>query len=291
MKRTSPHYPLDSISNIGVIIRPQSDLSDSVLRLENALKSHGISLHVEDVGAQYLGRQGGVPFEELAKNCDILVSLGGDGTLLSVCRRAYEFEIPVLGIHAGQLGFLTDTKLDEMESFVDALAAGEYRIDARMMLEVMLQNKNLSVKTVAFNDMVFSRASISAMAKIDAYIDDVLFNAYYGDGVIVCTPTGSTAYNISAGGPIVYPLTEALILTPICPHSLTQRPLVLPADFTLTLQSEDDTVLVVDGQDTYKMSEWERVRVRIAPKMARLVHNLGRNYFDILREKLHWGDK
>jgi len=291
MKQTNSHYPLDSIDNIGVIVRPKSELSSSVTRLENALKTHGISLHVENEGAKYLGRSGGETFDDLAKNCDMLVSLGGDGTLLSVCRRAYEYEIPVLGIHAGQLGFLTDTKLDEMEDFVDALAQGKYRIDGRMMLEVMLQSQGLNVKTVAFNDMVFSRASISSMAKIDAYIDDSLFNAYYGDGVIVCTPTGSTAYNISAGGPIVYPLTEALILTPICPHSLTQRPLVLPGDFTLKLQSMDDTVLVVDGQDTYNMNEWESVQVRIAPKMARLVHNLERNYFDILREKLHWGDK
>jgi NAD+ kinase len=259
--------------------------------MENALKKHNISLHVEEKGASFLGKSEGVSFENLAQKCDILISLGGDGTLLSVCRRAYEYEIPVLGIHAGELGFLTDTKLDEMESFLDALARGEYRIDNRMMLEVTLQGSTTSTKTVAFNDMVFSRASISSMAKIDAYIDDTLFNAYYGDGVIVCTPTGSTAYNISAGGPIVYPLTEALILTPICPHSLTQRPLVLPADFTLTLQSKDDTVLVVDGQDTYNMNEWKEVQVRIAPKMARLIHNLERDYFDILREKLRWGDK
>lgn len=291
MKRTSPHNPLKSIKNIGVIIRPQSDLSEPLKRMENALKKHNISLHVEEKGASFLGKSEGVSFENLAQKCDILISLGGDGTLLSVCRRAYEYEIPVLGIHAGELGFLTDTKLDEMESFLDALARGEYRIDNRMMLEVTLQGSTTSTKTVAFNDMVFSRASISSMAKIDAYIDDTLFNAYYGDGVIVCTPTGSTAYNISAGGPIVYPLTEALILTPICPHSLTQRPLVLPADFTLTLQSKDDTVLVVDGQDTYNMNEWKEVQVRIAPKMARLIHNLERDYFDILREKLRWGDK
>jgi NAD+ kinase len=291
MKRTTILHPHKIVKKVGVILRPNSDLSKSLLRLKNALESHGITLFIEEHGAKYLGQEGGLSFEKLVQECDMLVSMGGDGTLLSVCRRAYEHENPILGIHAGQLGFLTDTKLDEIESFVNALASGEYRIDNRMMLEVLLQGKTSTVKTVAFNDVVFSRASISSMAKIDAYIDNSLFNAYYGDGVIVCTPTGSTAYNISAGGPIVYPLTEALILTPICPHSLTQRPLVLPADFTLTLQSKDETVLVVDGQDTYNMSDWESVQVRIAPKMARLVHNINRNYFDILREKLHWGDK
>ena len=145
-------------------------------------------------------------------------------------------------------------------------------------------------KLVAFNDIVFSRSKISHMTTIKAYVDGDLFNSYYGDGLIVSTPTGSTAYNLSAGGPVVYPLTEALILTPISPHSLTQRPLVLPVDFVVSFKSSDDTVIVVDGQETYKMSDVDFVSVKIAERGARLIHSLDRNYFDVLKKKLHWGN-
>ncbi|NLC28139.1 MAG: NAD(+) kinase [Campylobacteraceae bacterium] len=290
MKHILTNHPLDSIANIGVIVRPQSDLSALIKRLNDAFEKHNITLSIESEGAKFLGMKNGVEFGDLIKSSDMLISLGGDGTLLSVCRRSYGWDIPILGIHAGQLGFLTDRKADEIEVCVQDLLKGNYRIDERMMLEVTLEGEKNSIKTVAFNEVVFSRASISSMAKIDAYIDEKPFNAYYGDGVIVCTPTGSTAYNISAGGPIMYPLSKALIITPICPHSLTQRPLVLPSEFELTLKSSDETVLVVDGQDTYDMCEWKQVRVKMAPKTAKLVHSLGRNYFDVLKEKLRWGD-
>jgi NAD+ kinase len=182
-------------------------------------------------------------------------------------------------------------RLEEIGSFVDSLVAGEYRIDSRMMLEVILKKGDNEVKKVAFNDMVFSRASISAMAKIDAFVDGELFNSYDGDGVIVCTPTGSTAYNLSAGGPIVFPLTQALILTPICPHSLTQRPMVLPVEFHITLKSLDETVVVIDGQDTYSMNEFDSIELGIAPQSVYLMHKKERNYFDVLKDKLRWGDK
>jgi NAD+ kinase len=291
MKITQAPQPLPTITSAGLIVRPHSNLSPLVARLREALTREGIVLHVEEVSAALAGENEGKSFDWLCAHCDILISLGGDGTLLSVCRQSYAYEIPVLGIHAGQLGFLTDIRREEIEVFASLLAKGEYRIDKRMMLEVKLFRQGEVLEKVAFNDVVFSRASISSMAKIDAYADGELFNSYYGDGVIVCTPTGSTAYNISAGGPIVFPLTQAIILTPICPHSLTQRPLVLPVEFEITLKSEDETVVVVDGQDTYAMGDFEKVTLKIASKSARLIHKKERNYFDVLKDKLHWGDK
>jgi len=130
------------------------------------------------------------------------------------------------------------------------------------------------------------------MANIEAYIDNELVNSYYGDGLIVSTPTGSTAYNISAGGPVVYPLTEALILTPVCPHSLTQRPLVLPVNFEVKFKSANsDTLIIVDGQDTYKMGDFDFVSIRIAQNGAKLIHRVDRNYFKVLKDKLHWGQE
>jgi len=225
----------------------------------------------------------------MCKASDFLISLGGDGTLISLCRRSLKYHKPVLGIHAGQLGFLTDIQTDEISDFIEELFEGNYRIDTRMMLEVSLHVNGKVEKVVAFNDIVLSRSKISHMSTIKAYVDGQLFNSYYGDGLIVSTPTGSTAYNLSAGGPVVYPLTEALIITPICPHSLSQRPLVLPVDFEIAFESDGDTVIVVDGQDTYTMNEIERVSVRIAKRGAELIHSLDRDYFEILKKKLHWG--
>ena len=291
MKIIQPKYLLKSLTNVGLVARPNSDLILHVRRIEKALRAYGVSLHVEENSTLMLGMDGGLSLDALGEKCDMLISLGGDGTLISVCRRTYMYAKPILGIHAGQLGFLTNVRLDEIESFVDSLIVGDYRIDSRMMLEVVLKKGKNKLHKVAFNDMVFSRSSISAMARIDAFIDGELFNSYHGDGVIVCTPTGSTAYNLSAGGPIVFPLAQALILTPICPHSLTQRPIVLPIDFKITFKSQDETVVVIDGQDTYSMGEYDSIELTIAPKNAYLMHKKERNYFDVLKDKLNWGDK
>lgn len=291
MKTTHKNKKLTSIRKVGLVSKPMDNtLSCHFQQIQTALDKHNVILLVEEESAKSLGCEG-VSFQTMCEESDFLISLGGDGTLISLCRKSFVYAKPVLGIHAGQLGFLTDIQTSEITTFIEEIFRGNYRIDTRMMLEVSLHVKKKKVETfVAFNDIVFSRSKISRMSKIKAYIDGNLFNSYYGDGLIVSTPTGSTAYNLSAGGPVIYPLTEALILTPICPHSLTQRPLVLPVDFEVTFESGDDTVIVVDGQDTYKMSDVDFVRVKIADKGAKLIHSLDRNYFDVLKNKLHWGN-
>lgn len=291
MKITHKNKKLTTIAKVGLVSKPRdSSLRPFFQEIEEAFARHGVLLLVEEESAKLLGCKG-VPFAFMCEQSDFLISLGGDGTLISLCRKSFAYTKPVLGIHAGQLGFLTDIQTSEISTFIEEIFAGNYRIDTRMMLEVSLHVKEKEIeKFVAFNDIVFSRSKISRMTTIKAYVDGNLFNSYYGDGLIVSTPTGSTAYNLSAGGPVVYPLTEALILTPICPHSLTQRPLVLPVDFEVTFQSSDDTVIVVDGQDTYKMSDVDSVSVKIADKGAKLIHSLGRSYFDVLKNKLHWGN-
>ena len=289
MKITNHIQKLTKIETVGLVSKPNdSTLAIYVQEIDAALSKHGVKLLIEEKSAQVLGFAG-VSFEKMCKESDFLISLGGDGTLISVCRRSYLYHKPVLGIHAGQLGFLTDIQTEEIGHFIEELFVENYRIDTRMMLEVSLHLQGKLEKVVAFNDIVLSRSKISHMSNIKAYVDGQLFNSYYGDGLIVSTPTGSTAYNLSAGGPVVYPLTEALILTPICPHSLTQRPLVLPVDFELSFESSGDTVIVVDGQDTYNISEGDRVSLRGAKQGARLIHSLDRDYFDILKKKLHWG--
>ncbi|MDD3342940.1 MAG: NAD(+) kinase [Sulfurospirillaceae bacterium] len=290
MKITNKNKQLTTITKVGLVSKPHDTaLGSFVEEISVALKRYGVELLIEHKSAKLFNLEG-VSFEKMCQESDFLISLGGDGTLISLCRRSFAYDKPVLGIHAGQLGFLTDIKTSEISSFMDAIFAGKYRIDTRMMLEISLHVKGKVETFVAFNDVVFSRSKISRMSTIKAYIDGVLFNSYYGDGLIVSTPTGSTAYNLSAGGPIVYPLTEAFILTPICPHSLTQRPLVLPVDFEISFQSSDDTVIVIDGQDTYKMSDVDFVSIKNAHKGAKLIHSLTRSYFDVLKDKLHWGN-
>jgi len=290
MKTTQKTQKLATITCVGLVSKPHdTSLFPFYEAIKHALHTHGVRLLVEAKSAGFIGCEG-VSFEQMCEQSDFLISLGGDGTLISLCRNSFAYNKPVLGIHAGQLGFLTDIQTDEIGSFIDDIFKGLYRIDSRMMLEVSLHVNETVTHLVAFNDIVFSRSTISRMATIKAYANGTLFNSYYGDGLIVSTPTGSTAYNLSAGGPLVYPLMEALILTPICPHSLSQRPLVLPIDFEVSFTSGDDTVIVVDGQETYQMRDVKSVSVKIAEQRARLIHRLDRNYFDVLKKKLHWGN-
>lgn len=290
MKITNHIHKLTKINTVGLVSKPNdSTLCEYVHEIKAALSKHDMTLLIEEKSAKVLGCGAGVNFDQMCTQSDFLISLGGDGTLISLCRKSLQYHKPILGIHAGQLGFLTDIQTDEISHFIEELFVGNYRIDTRMMLEVSLHVNGKIEKVAAFNDIVLSRSKISHMSNIKAYVDGQLFNSYYGDGLIVSTPTGSTAYNLSAGGPVVYPLTEALILTPICPHSLSQRPLVLPVDFEVSFESDGDTVIVVDGQDTYTMNEVDRVCVRSAKQGAELIHSLDRDYFEILKKKLHWG--
>ena len=288
---------LSSIKTVGLSIRPDSpQLKIYYDKLCKKLKEYGVKLLVEEKSAGVLGVEGS-KFDKMCYQSDFLISIGGDGTLISLSRRSFPYNKPVLGINAGKLGFLADAKCEEIEDFIDRIFKNEYRIDIRMVLDIKLVKDFQKKKLIAFNDIVFSRKSVEGMVNIEAYISSENIymqkkhlNSYYGDGLVVSTPTGSTAYNLSAGGPVVFPLTEAIILTPICPHSLTQRPLVLPVDFDIEFKSKDDVILVVDGQDIYEMKDFEKVCIRIANRGAMMIHRIQRNYFDVLKTKLHWGD-
>ena len=273
----------------GIVIKPGGyDLKDIYKKVKKAFEKEGIEVKLDRASAQIIGEKEGVEFDELCRTCDILVSLGGDGTLISVTRRSYRYHKPVLGINVGTLGFLTDVQPDDIESFVKKLKKGEFRIDTRMMIEVSILGKKEQI--VSFNDVVITRPAVSKMIHIDTFIGDDPLNSYYGDGLIISTPTGSTAYNLSAGGPVVYPFTNAFIFTPICPHSLTQRPLVLPGEFEIKVSTRSKSALIViDGQDMYEFTPDDVVLIKKAPVGAKLIHRKERNYFNVLREKLGWG--
>ena len=279
-----------AISTVGIVLRPSTpELKALFFRVKKAFERHGVEVLIDALSAGMIGVLG-QEFDTLCQRSDILVCVGGDGTLISLTRRSYAWHKPILGINAGTLGFLADINPQEIESFIDKLFSGEYRIDERMMIEACLQNGKKRRVMYAFNDIVISRPTISKMVKVDAYIDKKWFNTYYGDGLIVSTPTGSTAYNLAAGGPVTFPLTDAFILTPICPHSLTQRPLVIPADFEIEIKTpQKESLVIVDGQEQYPFGPDDTLVIKKAAIGARLIHRIERNYFDVLREKLSWG--
>jgi len=279
-----------NIKKVGVILRPSSpEIKEQFLHVKKSFEAKGIEVVLDNNSAQMIGLMG-QSFELVCENSDVLVTLGGDGTLISAVRRSHDYNIPVFGIHAGKLGFLADIDLAELDEFIDKLVVGDYRIDKRAVLRAELITKEGSIKLVAFNDIVMTRPSISKMIHLDTFVDKKPFNTYYGDGVIVSTPTGSTAYNLSAGGPVLFPLTQVFALTPISPHSLTQRPVVLPGHFTIEMKTSDASALVVvDGQDMYDFGSGDVIRIRLSSKSAQLIHRNEFNYFEVLKEKLSWG--
>lgn len=272
----------------GFILKPDSKkIKEIYLNIKNIFESFNIKVLIEENSATTLELENGLSFEELCEKSDFLVTLGGDGTLISVARRGFKYQKAVMGINLGTLGFLTDIMPDELNSFLENFIKDQYRIDHRMMIKAIVQDKEV----VAFNDIVISRKSVTGMISIDASINNKIFNKYNGDGLIISTPTGSTAYNLSCNGPVVYPLTDAFIVTPISAHSLTQRPLVLPVDFKIKFKNKNHeaAIIIIDGHDTYQLNEGEEFSIQIASSKAKLIHRLQRNYFDVLNKKLHWG--
>lgn len=282
---------LPEIKRVGVILRPSSpELKELFYRVKAIFESYNVEVMLDSISASMIGLYG-QDFEWLCKECDILITLGGDGTLISAVRRSHQSSIPVLGIHAGKLGFLADVDPAEAEDFIASLMSGDYRVDKRLMLEVEIATKENSTTLFALNDVVVTRPSISKMIHLDAMAHGQVINTYYGDGLIVSTPTGSTAYNLSSGGPVLFPLTHAFIMTPICPHSLTQRPVVLPGHLEVSLKTYDEQAVVsIDGQEMYEFNSEDVIKVKVSSQSAKLIHRLEHNYFDVLREKLKWGE-
>ncbi|MDR3178060.1 MAG: NAD(+)/NADH kinase [Campylobacteraceae bacterium] len=279
-----------NFKNIGLVLRKETNLKAEYNRLRDIFAKYGARIFLEKSSAETIGEESDFSIQKLCERSDLLISLGGDGTLLWTARESFKYQLPILGVHAGNLGFLISFGLNDIEEFAPRLYNNEYKLDERKVLDVTLRKGAKKVKSVAFNEVVFSRAKISAMARIEAYANGEYFNYYFGDGVILSTPSGSTAYNLSCGGPIVLPQTQVMILTPICPHSLTQRPLVFDG-YEITLKSKDNTVVIVDGQEIYDMNEYDEVSVKYAKQSVKLIRKLEQSHFKMLKEKLLWGQQ
>jgi NAD+ kinase len=231
---------------------------------------------------------------ELPGQVDVLLVLGGDGTLLSMARLVGDLGVPILGVNLGGLGFLTALTVEELFPSLDALLRGELVIEERMMLgaTVLRQGERLA-EYVALNDMVITKSAMSRIIRLEVAVDNEVATSYRADGLIISTPTGSTAYCLSAGGPIVFPTMDAVVLTPICSHTLTNRPIVLPASqrIEVTLLTDQDVMLTADGQVGFALTPYDTVEIRRAAARIRLLRPTHKHFFSVLRTKLKWGER
>ena len=287
------------IKCVGVVVKPNhKEAWATACELSEWLAERGIDLigkpH-EEAERAFAGKCDIDPVEteKFQSEADLIVVLGGDGTMISTARLVGNREVLVLGINYGSLGYLTEFRIEEMFSALEDILEGRYEIDRRVMLEVEhRRGEEILAKGRVLNDVVINKAVLARIIEIEVSLNELFVNSFRADGLIVATPTGSTAYSLSAGGPIVYPSMNAVVLTPICPFTLTNRPIVVPdaAEISLRLRNESDgVVLTLDGQIGYSMKSGDTVSIRKSPTSFNLVQPPNRNYFDVLRNKLKWG--
>lgn len=231
--------------------------------------------------------------EEMVAEADLVVVLGGDGTLIHAAHLLDGRSIPVLGVNLGTLGFLTEIPLNNVEEAVDLVLQDKYKVSSRKMLNVDLVRNNSSVlHGKVLNDAVINKGALARILRLDAHTEDGIMTSYRGDGLIISTPTGSTAYNMAAGGPVIFPTLSALILTPICPHTFANRPVVLPDHQKVTIElteANGQVFLTLDGQEGVEMVRNDKIIVEVSPNTINLIRSPKLDFFNILRQKLGWG--
>ena len=274
----------------------RTDFSREFQEVIDWLESNGCEALVETEVAKAFGLQGtrAVAPTEIPKRADVIVVFGGDGTMLSVARLVCGYECPILGANLGSLGFLTEVTLDHLYNDLTALLEGNYQVESRCMLQAQVIRPDGSEETFhALNDVVVNKAALARVITVDAYFNGHFIAGFVADGLIVSTPTGSTAYNLSAGGPIVYPSLESILITPICPHTLTNRPLIVPpsAKVRFVLRSGKDVMITVDGQIGIEFKEGDVVVCKQSPYKTKLIRSGEKSFFDVLREKLKWAKR
>jgi NAD+ kinase len=298
MKQRSPVGRGDgAVHRIGIIAKPEAREARPVLKkLAAWLRARKIPCLLDRGAARILGARRGEDGRDLARRCSLLIVLGGDGTLLSVARAAARARTPILGVNLGSLGFLTEVPRTRLFVELERILSSTFRTDERMMLEMRIIRNGRTLRSGSvLNEVVISKKSTIARAvDLNLEVNGRYVTSYKADGLIVSTPTGSTAYSLSAGGPILDPKLDVLILNPICPHTLAHRPLVLSDSVTIdvSLKSREDGVfLTLDGQLGYRVSATDTVRISKAAERVGLVQTGEQDYFHLLRSKLKWGER
>ena len=290
----------DAVTRVGLIAKRGLDAAAGVLAdLADWLESHDVRPVFESATAKLAGvaaDRSVVSRDALPRECDLIVVLGGDGTLIGMADRiaCAGTDVPILGVNFGSLGFLTEITLPELHEALEATLAGRAVFESRAMLAAQtVRGDAVFSHHIVLNDIVITKGALSRIIEIAVAVGDAPVTRVRADGLIVASPTGSTAYNLAAGGPIVHPAVDAMLLTPIAPHTLTNRPVVIPAASEVHLrpimESGDEVFVTFDGQSGYALQAHDLVTVRRAPRPLRVVKSAKRTYFELLREKLKWG--
>ncbi len=291
---------MSSIKRIGIVLKPhQPEALRTICELVEWLAERDIKV----VGGPELEReriehQTGCAVDEvskdrLASDVDLMLVLGGDGTMIATARMIGDQEVPVIGVNYGGLGYLAEFRIEELYTGLEAVLSGNYRLDKRMMLDVELRREDAVLdRSRVLNDVVINKSALARIIEIETYFNGQFVNSFRSDGLIVSTPTGSTAYNLSAGGPMIFPSMNAVVITPICPFTLSNRPIVVPdnSEIELRLKTDHEEVaLTLDGQVGLPLKIGDVVVIRKSRTTFNLVQPSNRNYFDVLRDKLRWG--
>ena len=264
--------------------------------LINWLEEKGCTPLAEPQLTRQLGYPTSLSEAEIRNQAELVVVLGGDGTLISVARLFSGRDVPILGVNLGSLGFLTEITVEELYTRLEKVLEGNPRVSERMMLEVTLHREGQQIeKCHVLNDMVINKGALARIVDLETKVNRHFLTTYKADGLIISTPTGSTGYSLSAGGPIIHPLMSCIVITPICPHTLTNRPIVVTDESVISItvaSSFDEKVyLTLDGQVGFKLMQGDSIEVRKALKTTALVMSKDRDYFEVLRTKLKWGER
>jgi NAD+ kinase len=284
------------IKTAGIVSKPNSTAAEEIVpKLIEWLRRRGIAVRIDDQTALYAGGVAGMPRDEVPQSCDLVIVLGGDGTLLSAARAIGRREIPLFPVNLGGLGFLTAISIEDLYPELERALRGEHRIAKRkLMTTEVIREGNVIASFDALNDAVLTKSSIARMIDLDTFVDEQFVCAYKADGLIISTPTGSTAYSLSAGGPIIFPSVPAICLTPICPHMLTNRPVLVPETSVIRVASrgpDESVYLTIDGQVGTPMREHDTVVCHSSHHSLLLIRPPRMMFFDVLRQKLKWGER
>src|SRR5579884_1344194 len=283
------------ITTVGIISKPKiPEATPIVCGLLEWLAQRGIRYRCDQQTAEYAASEQFYPREEVAEGADLVIVLGGDGTLLSAARVVAGRDIPLFAVNLGHLGFLTAIRVEELYPELERALRHEHRIGLRRMVDCELIRDGRTIASYsALNDVVITKSELARMIDLDTHVDNHFVAAYKADGLIVSTPTGSTAYSLSAGGPIIFPSVAAFCITPICPHMLTNRPVIVPDSSVIKIlnHSDDAVYLTIDGQIGQRMVKGDRVICRASANIIQLIRPPRMLFFDVLREKLKWGER
>lgn len=287
---------MQSVKKVGLITKPGVEKAAAVVpELLDWLKSRGLEVRCDEETASYVTGLTGMPREEVPEGTQLVILLGGDGTLLSAARAVGGRDIPLFPVNLGGLGFLTAITVDELYTELEHLLQGEQRLGRRRLLRCeLVREGNKVAEYEALNDVVVDKVDIARMIDVDARVDGHFMCAYKADGLIISTPTGSTAYSLSAGGPIIFPTVAALAITPICPHMLTNRPVIVPETSIIELESlakDYAAYLTIDGQVGQPLKMGDVVVCRRSENTLSLIRPPRLRFFDVLRQKLKWGER